>query len=207
MEFRHSTKCHTMHNLTQTLLDAFRKLPVAVTIAVMMFAPASHVTLAEAPEAPKLVDTTKSSAELTKEEQAILAAKIDAFYSKRGMVLAGHGKDFIESAVKYDLVDPILVASIGVIESTGGNHACKKIDQFNFAGFGSCKKNHGYKSWEDSIDHITAHVSGEKESTKSYYDNKTVNQILDAYNPPSVIPDYKDKVKSVMKMIEETELS
>lgn len=197
-----------MHNLTQTLLDAFRKLPVAITIAVMMFAPASHVTLAEAPQAPKInfMAINKSSAELTDEEQALLAAKIDAFYSKRNLPLAGHGKDFIESAVKYDLANPLLGPSLATVESTGGKFACKK-DLFNAFGWGSCRKNHGFTSWEDSIDHITAHLAGEKSSTQSYYDNKTLDQILDAYNPPSVVPDYKDKVKGVMKMIQETELS
>jgi hypothetical protein len=198
-----------MHNLSQTLLDAFRKLPVAVTIAVMMFAPASHVSLAEAPEAPKIVNfanLNKSSAELTEEEKAILAAKIDKFYADRKLPLAGHGNDFVDSAVKYDLVKPALTAAIALVESTGGKFACKK-DLFNAFGWGSCRKNHGFTSWEDSIDHITAHLAGEKSSTQSYYNNKTVDQILDAYNPPSIVPDYKERVKGVMKMIEDTELS
>lgn len=195
-----------MHNLSQTLLDAFRKLPVAIVIAVMILAPASHITLAEAPEAPKAIDPNKSSAELTEEEQAILAAKIDKFYSERNLPLAGHGKDFIKSAVEYDLVNPLLVASIAIIESTGGKFACKK-DLYNAFGWGSCRKNHKFNGWDDSIDHITAHLAGEKETTDHYYDNKTVNQILDAYNPPSIVPDYKDKVKKVMSLIEKTDLS
>lgn len=126
------------------------------------------------------------------------AAKIDAFYIAKGnLPLAGHGLAFVQSADAYG-IDWQLVAAIGFIESTGGKHACKKVSYSAF-GWGSCKIN--FSSYEESIDVISKNLGGHNPKTAPYYKGKSLTQILDAYNPPSIKPNYKKLVTKTMNEI------
>ena len=126
------------------------------------------------------------------------AAKIDAFYIANGdLPLAGHGVAFVEAADKYG-IDWRLVAAIGLIESTGGKHACKRVNYSAF-GWGSCKIN--FSSYEESIDVISKNLGGHNPKTAPYYSGKTLTQILDAYNPPTIKPNYKKLVTRAMDQI------
>lgn len=193
-----------MHNLSQTLLDAFRKLPVAIIVAIMTLAPASPVLLAEAPENFGNKDVILDSS--SEEEMAIQAAKIDAYFGKYNLPLAGQGKYFVAAAKENDLPWS-LVAAISMKETTGGKFACKNPKAKNNPfGWGSCKDGFEFDSWKDAIFTVSAHLGGNQESTNHHYEGKSVKEILQKYNPPSVVPDYAPRVMKIMEMIENQEL-
>jgi hypothetical protein len=125
------------------------------------------------------------------------AEAIDAYFSERGMPLAGTGLKMVEAATDNDL-DWRLVAAIAVRESTGGKNDCNKVNNNPF-GWGSCKI--GFKSIDDAINTIATNLGGNNPKTAHHYDNKTTIQILRAYNPPSVVPRYAQQVMSIMDAI------
>lgn len=136
-------------------------------------------------------------------ESDLRAAKIDAYFAQRNLPLAGHGKDFVEAADQYGF-DPYVLAGIGMIESTGGKHACKTVS-YNAWGWGSCK--YGFTSYRQAIFKITEHLSGNNEKTDQWYANKDLDGILDTYNPPSIRHNYKPLVKGVIARIDATDVA
>lgn len=130
------------------------------------------------------------------------AAKIDQYLAERDMPLAGFGYDMVLEAEKNNL-DWRLVAAIGVRESSGGRHACKKAS-FNAWGWHSCKS--GFSSYEKAIEEISAHLGGNNERTSRYYAGKTTEEIIDTYNPPYIVPKYKSQVLAIMNNIEKQEI-
>jgi hypothetical protein len=128
------------------------------------------------------------------------AAKIDAYFTKNKMPLAGHGMDMVLAAEKYDL-DWRIIPAMAARESTGGKFACKKYPE-NAWGWHSCKAGLG-GSTENAIELIAQHISGSHPNTKRYYENKTSpKEILQVYNPPSVVPTYAHEVIAIMDKIE-----
>jgi hypothetical protein len=124
------------------------------------------------------------------------AQNIDKYFAEMNLPLAGYGETFVEVADKYDL-DYRLLPAIAMRESTGGKHPCPAGNK-NVFGWHSCKT--VFKTYEEAIDKVGAHLAGEVKSTKSYYGNKSVRKKLRTYN--SVIPPYVDQVISIMNKIE-----
>lgn len=149
------------------------------------------------------VDTQVSAQErLLQKEREEKAAKIDAYMAKRNMPLAGKGMKMVLEAEKNDL-DWRMIPAIAVRESTGGRFACKKFPE-NAWGWHSCKAGLG-GSTESAIELIAQHLGGNHPKTARYYNNKDTNkEILQTYNPPSVVPTYADEVIAVMESIEDT---
>lgn len=129
------------------------------------------------------------------------ADAIDAYFRLRNMPLKGMGMKMVEEAKKNGL-DWRLLPAIATIESTGGIYACQRVDH-NFFGWGSCKI--GFNSDEEAIEIIAHNLGGNNYNTDQYYADKTTKEILQRYNPPSVVPNYADKVMSVMDAIGENE--
>jgi hypothetical protein len=102
-----------------------------------------------------------------------------------------------EEADKNDL-DWRMLPAIAVRESTGGKFDCKRVSNNPF-GWGSCKI--GFKSNEEAIEVVAKNLGGNNPNTARHYDNKTLKQILRAYNPPSVVPRYAEQVISIMNDI------
>lgn len=127
------------------------------------------------------------------------AAAIDAFFRNHDMPLEGKGLKMVQEAEKNGL-DWRLVAAISVRESTGGRHACKKV-KFNPFGWGSCKI--GFKSYDQAIETIARNLGGNNPNTAKHYSGKTTKEILEKYNPPSIVPDYAKKVMGTMDEISE----
>jgi hypothetical protein len=124
------------------------------------------------------------------------AAKIDAFYVAEGdLPLAGHGYAFVQAADKYG-VDWRLLPAIGYLESTGGQHDCKRVTYSPF-GYGSCKIN--FSSYEDAIEVTLKNISGNNPKTAKYYAGKDTAGILSAYN--QVRSDYKKIIYKTMDEI------
>jgi hypothetical protein len=132
-----------------------------------------------------------------KTEEDTRIEKISSYYNRFNLPLAKNAKDFVYFADKYE-IDWRLVAAIGMIESTGGKHACSKVSYSAF-GWGSCKIN--FSSYKESIDVISKNLAGKNKKTAKYYAGKDIKGILEAYNPPSIVPDYADKVMHEMEII------
>jgi hypothetical protein len=142
---------------------------------------------------PKVDPTVDQSAQILKAE----AQAIDGYFARHDMPLRGMGATMaIESELNN--IDWRLLAAIAVRESTGGKNACDNSKHNDF-GWGSCKI--GFKSDEEAIKTIAQNLGGNNPVTAKRYDNKTVIQILHAYNPPTIIPKYAEQVMSIMNDI------
>jgi len=138
------------------------------------------------------VDESKKSLQESRTE------KIRLYYARHNLPLQSEAKHFVLAAEKYD-IDWRLVAAIGFIESTGGKFACSTASYSAF-GWGSCKIN--FDSYAESIDIISKNLGGYNPNTERYYADKNIRGILEAYNPPSIVPDYADKVMKQMAIID-----
>lgn len=144
----------------------------------------------------------KTSIEVETKQDAIgieLAAKINGFFSDRGMPLAGFGEKMVAEA-NLNNIDPLLLPGIAIQESTGGKFACG----FNPFGWGSCKTQ-AFESFNEAIEVVARNLGGNNENTESFYKGKDVRGILSTYNPPSVDPAYPDKVMGHMEKIKNYE--
>lgn len=130
------------------------------------------------------------------------AQAIDAYFESKDMPLLGMGMKMVEEAEKNNL-DWRLLPAIAVRESTGGKFECKKVENNPF-GWGSCKI--GFSSVEETIETVARNLGGNNPNTAKHYADKTTDQILKAYNPPSIVPNYVKQVKSIMNTIGEEDL-
>ncbi len=131
------------------------------------------------------------------------AEAIDAYFKSREMPLSGMGMKMVEEAKKNNL-DWRLIPAIAIRESTGGKFACKKAS-YNAFGWGSCKIS--FDSNEEAIETVARNLGGNNPNTERYYANKSLKEILQAYNPPSVVKNYAEQVVSIMDAIGELEVS
>jgi len=138
-----------------------------------------------------------AEADLKEETFKAQAQAIDAYFAARNMPLKGTG---MKMAIEADAngIDWRLLPAIAVRESTGGKFACKRVANNPF-GWGSCKI--GFKSMDASIETVARNLGGNNPKTAHHYDNKTTKQILNAYNPPSIVPRYTTQVIAIMNII------
>ncbi len=134
---------------------------------------------------------------LKKEVQKAKAEAIDAYFSERNMPLAGQGMKMAIEAERNDL-DWRLLPAIAIRESTGGKNACDYVKHNSF-GWGSCKI--GFKSNEESIETVARNLGGNNPNTDHHYAGKTTKEILQKYNPPSIVPLYAEQVMKIMDNI------
>ena len=127
----------------------------------------------------------------------IKAEAIDAYFKSKDMPLHGTGMKMVLEAEKNNL-DWRLLPAIAIRESTGGKNDCNRVKN-NAFGWGSCKI--GFKSIGESIEVVAWNLGGNNPNTERHYNNKTTKQILRAYNPPSIVPNYVPQVMSIMKTI------
>ena len=194
---------------------SFYRLLVIFYAVYLVFSPNVFALRAEAPEKDflspedELVYAPEISPLQLKNDEEILrikrekserreeVRKIRKYFKRYHLPLADQAELFIESAHRYG-IDWRLLAAIGFIESTGGKYSCGE-GTHNAFGWHSCKKH--FSSYQESIDFISKNLAGKYESTARYYRGKSVRGILEAYNPPSVVPDYADKVMREMRII------
>jgi len=131
------------------------------------------------------------------------ADAIDAYFQERGMPLSGFGMKMVLEAEKNNL-DWRLLPAIAVRESTGGKFECKKVKNSPF-GWGSCKIN--FSSNEEAIETVARNLGGNNPNTARYYENKTTEQILRAYNPPHIVRNYVPQVIKIMNTIGDLEVT
>lgn len=135
--------------------------------------------------------------DLKMEELKAKADAIDAYFANRDMPLAGMGMKMVEEAEKND-IDWRLLPAIAVRESTGGKYDCKRVENNPF-GWGSCRI--GFKSNKEAIEVVAKNLGGNNPNTARHYDNKSIKEILRAYNPPQIVPRYAEQVISIMNTI------
>ncbi len=145
---------------------------------------------------------SKAEADLKLKIQKAKADAIDAYFAEHDMPLEGTGMKMVVEAKKNDL-DWRLLAAIAVRESTGGKHDCDKVKN-NAFGWGSCKI--GFKTTEEAIETVAKNLGGNNPNTAHHYDKKITKEILQAYNPPSIVPKYAEQVLSIMSKIGDTEI-
>ena len=140
-------------------------------------------------------------------EQKIKAAKIDAYFGQWDLPASGYGLAMVKAADKYDL-DWRLLPALAKLETTGGKHVCKNPKGLNnWFGWGSCKI--GFDSIEESFDVIAKNLTGNNPRTANYYKGKTVEKILEVYNPPAtpgITPNYHKLAFKIMDEIESIEI-
>lgn len=161
------------------------------------------VPLSGIPTIPSLTalnTPTEENSVIATQEEVIRQEKadsIDKFFASYDAPLEGHGMKFVLEAEKND-IDYRLLPAISMIESTGGKHACKKVQNSVF-GYGSCKLS--FNSIDESIEIVAQSLGGNNPKTARHYDDKTTLQILKKYN--SIIPTYSQKVVKIMKVIDD----
>ncbi len=145
----------------------------------------------------------EEEAKLQEEARAKKAQAIDAYFKKYDMPLAGTGMKMVLEAEKNG-IDWRLLPAIAVRESTGGKFACKKVTN-SFFGWGSCKIN--FKSTDSAIETVALNLGGNNPNTDHHYAGKTTKEILQKYNPPSIVPRYADQVMDIMDVIGSLEIT
>lgn len=171
-------------------LQSFIAIPM-LAIAVPFTGP-SLMVQKQNPEVESSVITTQEEIILKKQGEAI-----DAYFAKHKLPLEGYGLKFATEAKKNE-IDWRLLPAIAMRESTGGKHACKKVENSVF-GYGSCKMS--FESIDKSIEIVSRSLGGNHPGTAHYYDGKTTLEILRKYN--SVIPNYPNQVVKIMNSIDE----
>ncbi len=126
------------------------------------------------------------------------AAKIDAYFAKYDLPLAGYGKAFVDAADREG-IDWRFVASKCFIESTCGKFMPKGTNNPLGWGCSTAAKCIRFESYEQAIDEVTANLAGNREGTAKYYAGKTLSQKMSFYN--SVNPKYQTLVFRTMDKI------
>ena len=139
------------------------------------------------------------SADLKAQRLQMEGEAIDAYFRVHGMPLQGLGMKMAREA-DTNGIDWRLLPAIAVRESTGGKNTCDYVKHNPF-GWGSCKI--GFKSNEEAIETVARNLGGNNPNTATRYENKTTEQILRAYNPPSIVPHYVEQVITIMNAIGE----
>lgn len=180
---------------TKHLIQSFVIVPLMATTLSMNVV---TTTINEAVQKAVAAETKLSPEEQKlQDEREEKAAKIDAYFAKYDLPLAGHGMHFVLVAEKNDL-DPYLLPAIAMRESTG----CKFIIKANYNCFGWNGPKGKFESFDHGIDIVGSHLGGNIDSTAKYYANTTLEKKLLAYN--SVIPKYYTEIRSIMSKIENT---
>lgn len=122
------------------------------------------------------------------------ADKIETYFKKRKMPLAGQGMTMVLAAEENN-IDWRLLPAIAIKESTGGKFACGK----NPFGWGSCKIK--FDTWETAIATVARNLGGNNPATARYYKDATTEKKLYHYNG-SVIPTYTAEILEFMDLIE-----
>lgn len=177
------------------ILNYVRSFIVLPLLATTAFPAASTINPISAPIIEEQKSEMIDPMDILRQERA---KKIDTYFQKRNMPLEGYGMKMVLEAEKNDL-DWRLLPGIAVRESTGGKHACKSVKNSPF-GWGSCKIS--FKTMNESIETVARNLGGNNPKTAHYYDNKSTEAILKAYNPPSIVPKYTKQVLAIMNDIQ-----
>lgn len=174
-------------------LQSFIIIPFLATS--LNFGSLATVTQANAEEL--LASLTSESSHTDSDSFKTEAEMIDSYFASRDLPLAGNGMKLVLAAHEAGL-DWRLIPAIAMRESTGGEHACKSVAN-NYWGWHSCKS--GFETLDVAITTMAKHLSGTHPNTAKYYAGKSTKQILQTYNPDSIVKGYSDQVIAIMNAI------
>jgi hypothetical protein len=172
-------------------------LPIMTIATPAGITTSSMLTPGSVPQVVVLAQANQNQTPVVDPTLKLEADAIDAYFTAHDMPLVGTGMKMATVADDNNL-DWRLLPAIAVRESTGGKFDCKKVENNPF-GWGSCKIS--FNSLDEAIETVALNLGGNNPNTASHYDNKTVKQILHAYNPPSIVPHYAEQVLAIMKAI------
>lgn len=123
-------------------------------------------------------------------------AKMRAYFADRKLPAAEYAEVLVIEAEKNNL-DWTLLGAVMMIESTGGKFYIKSTNNPFGWGSGTIK----FDSMEDAIAKVAWNLGGNNPATAKYYKGKTLQQIIDIYNPPHIKQSYSTDIRYVMQMI------
>lgn len=159
----------------------------------------STATMTEEAVTVTNVETTNEEVEvaeteiLPEAERLDRIERIDQYFTKRNMPLAGYGEQFVDAAEKCD-IDWRLLPAISVRESSGGKH------DRNNNPFGWASARVKFDDYAHAINTVADHLCGFMPTTARYYKDKTTYQRLWAYNG-TVLHSYPKEVIQIMEMM------
>ncbi len=137
------------------------------------------------------------------QEHAVKVKKVEAFFTKYDRPLADHAEKLVTAAEENGL-DWKLVAALGQVESSGGEHACPN-NRANAFGYGSCR-GVTFESFDEAIDTVAKTIAGNSKATARFYKDKDLKTKLEVYNGRANIK-YVDNVMWVMDQIEKQQVA
>ncbi len=117
--------------------------------------------------------------------------RIDAYFEKYSMPLAGYGDTFVSVADRCGM-DWRLLPAIAVRESTGG----KRMQYNNPFGWGGAQI--PFKDIDEAIQEVGKNLCGDNPKTARWYSTPSIQKKLYFYNG-TVIPTYPKEVMWIMK--------
>lgn len=179
---------------TSQFIKSFIIVPlIATTLSMNTLTTTVQTAFLQAKNARATTEETTGA----QEARLAKAAKIDAYFAKYNLPLAGYGMTMVLAAEKHG-IDPYLIPAIAMRESTGCKFIVPNTNNCFGWGGGTIK----FASMDIAIEQLAAHLAGNIPATAHYYGGKDLRGILETYNPPSVVATYADQVMSIMKSIE-----
>ena len=133
-----------------------------------------------------------------REDEQIMR-KITRYYEARTSPFSDPGRVIVTIARSYG-VDPIMFASVGIIESGG----CVHIPQGSFNCWGWGNGSISFDSFSDGVDQVVRSI-GTRKIYGRYQQSGRVEDFAQVYNPAGG-EGYIKKIKAVMQQIEDTSL-
>ncbi len=190
----------------QPLAEITKKWFLRVLIISLMFAIMPVHTFGFVPISQVATFVQKFNTDLFQDQKEIILNErgriIDEYFTSKDMPLSGFGYKMALEADRYGL-DWRLLPALAIRESTGGKFACKKAD-YNPFGYGSCRID--FDSIDHAIERVAQTLAGMNAGTAHLYKDKTTEEKLNAYNPPSIVPKYTQQVLSIMNQISPDDL-
>ncbi len=184
------------HNVLRSL-QSFALFPI---FAANLMAPSGPhklptvAVLSSSETRPLVVEATDNQQKVHDEK----VKKMQAYFADRNLPMAAYADELVTEAERNEL-DWTLLGSIAMIESTGGKRFIQSTNNPFGWGLGTIK----FESMEDAIAKVAWNLGGNNPATARYYKDKTTEQIVNMYNPPTIKASYSSDIRSVMKKIKE----
>lgn len=180
--------------LTVTVYMGLSAVPVfAKSESLALLTAFNSVTLSNITVETTLATVKDNAISSIDADKADKIQRLDAYFEKRDMPLAGYGAKFVEVAEKCD-IDWRLLPAIGVRESSGGKHLMNN----NPFGWGSAKIK--FDDFNEAIEVVSDNLCGLNDATAKYYKDQTTYKRLWYYNG-TVLHSYPDEVIDIMDMM------
>jgi hypothetical protein len=113
------------------------------------------------------------------------AEKIDSYLAQWDLPLSGYGTERVAASDQYG-IDWRILPALAMLETTGGKNLCDNVRNVirnkNAFGYGGCSIY--FATFEEAFDAVAKTISGNGENTADLYSGKTIEEILEVYNPP-----------------------